>query len=324
MSGAPLASRGGAPVLFSAWGAYFHLEHLEPDDEGRLDEVNDLIWDWFGAELNLTTMSCAMEPMAARRKHLDYISSYAGRLDAPTQATPDQQFLINNLTKFGRNDFEVTLHGDGDERRASPFGYAFWSEIAPVSAEKTRLSARACLRFTVPDDGDADDFAARVTAIASRLRFRWGAAGFTYSMQRLHGADVPCAAIYAHARRFVGYDAGFHIRNMDKLHGHLRSVNWLTFLGEELLRRVTGDADPLTGRDQVSVSPAGPGVALRAGPAPRRGDINRLDVPQPYRVADEMVRMVRAPADSELLFLGPWSASDAGQWLERFELHTSS
>ncbi len=320
----PLASQAGAPVLFSALGAYFHLEHLEPDDEARLDEVNDLIWDWFGSELNLTTMSCAMEPMAARRKHLDYISSYAGRLDAPAQATPNEQFLINNLTKFGRNDFEVTLHGEGDGRSASPFGYAFWSEIAPVLAESTRLPARACLRLTVPDDGDVEDFAARVTAIASRLRFRWGAAGFTYSMQRLNGADVPCAAIYAHARRFVGYDVGFHIRNMDKLHGQLRSVNWLTFLGEELLRRVTGPAAALADRDQVSVTSVGAGVVLRAGLGPRRGDINRLDIPQPYRTADEMVRTVRAPADSELLFLGPWSASDVGQWLERFELRTSS
>ncbi len=50
--GDPLASsRHGDPLVYRVLGAVLHLDVLTGNDEARLAEANELLWNWFGSEL---------------------------------------------------------------------------------------------------------------------------------------------------------------------------------------------------------------------------------------------------------------------------------
>lgn len=317
----PIATfRGGVPALYGALGAVFHLERLEPSDEARLDRVSDLIWDWYGSELRLASLSCAPGLEPARRAHLDYIATYPAHVDAPVADDPATQRLENNLVKVGRHEYEVFCNGSEDPRAASPFSVRFWVEIGEVSPTKTRLPAYSVLHLTVPESWPVDDFLRRVLEVASELRLRWGAAGYTYSPWSLHQPEVSERRIFAHARRHPGYDVARYVTMMEAFYKRLRTISWLTILGPSMLDELGALGRPLTPiPGLVDALRAGDAVALRAGPEPARGDVNRLDIPGAYRVADALVRPLRAGDGRGLNFLSPWDEAAITEWLRRFE-----
>ncbi|MFO0761958.1 MAG: DUF3396 domain-containing protein [Byssovorax sp.] len=322
--GEPLArANGRIPVLYSALGAVLHLEKLGPEDGERLDRACDLLWDWMGASLRLTLLSCAPEVEATRRAHLDYISSYAESLDVRAADDPSTQKLLNNLTKMGRNDHEVLCGGGDDPREASPFSLHFWSEIGGVSPTDLRLPAYPVLSFTVPDAWPLDDFYQRTTAIAAELRLRWGAAGYTYAGFGLHAHNEPEQRRYAHARRYPGYDVAQYVRMVQPFYARIRTVSWLTFLGASMVEQLQKAGQVMAPVGGVDVRPHGDGVLLRAGGAPERGDVNRLNFPAAYRAADALVRPLRAADGRGMTFLGPWDEASITEWLRRFEHRVS-
>lgn len=315
MTDAPLAISGGSPILFGALGAVFHLEELVPDDEERLERACDLLWSWFGAELRWSALSCyeGMEP--ARRSHLEYISTYASHLDAEETDDENAQHFSNNLTKHGRTDYYVVTHGGEDPDMASPFSVRFWAEIGDVPEDDYALPAYSVLHFTVPESWPVADFHAKVCAIAAELRLRWGAAGYTYSPQELTPGRDAERALYAHARRHVGYDVPAYVQHTDRFFKRVRSVNWLTFLGEDIARDIGA---PLIASPPVEVFDIQGSTLLRAGPRPERGDINRLWVPPAYQRADELVRPIRERG-GDIDFFHPWDERTTAAWLRRFE-----
>ncbi|KYF70862.1 type VI immunity family protein [Sorangium cellulosum] len=319
-AGEPLAVfRGGIPALYSTLGAVFHLERIEPADAGRIDCVNDLVWSWFGTRLRMTALSCAPGLEPTRRAHLDYIATYPSQLDAPVVDDPATQLLANNCVKFGRNEYEVFCNGADDPRAASPFSLRFWAEIGPVSATDTRLPAYSVLHLTVPDTWPIDDFYQRVLAVGSALRLRWGAAGYSYSMWSVHQPALMERKSYAHARRHPGYDVARYVTMMEAFYARLRTVGWLTFLGEGMVDELARLGRPLAAVPGVTIVRAGDATVLRAGSSPARGDVNRLDIPAVYRAADALVRPLRARDGRGLNFLNPWNESAITEWLRRFE-----
>lgn len=317
--GPPLAETAGSPRVYSVLGAFFHLEAIEPDDEARLDRVNALVLDWFGPRLGWTEAAFLRGIPPFRPTDLDFISGYCRTLELPSD--PKERSVASDL-HFGRIDYSVHCGGGAKNSQPSPYSYQFWASLLDEEPGP-RLNVCSMLALTVPDTWPHEDFRARVTEIASALRLRWGAAGLTYSTWDYvtYGDWFEDKSIYAHARRFHGYDVPAYLLHTARLHDAIRSVNWLTFVGPALADRLRAEGKTLESAGPLSVSKAGDAVLIRAGDRPERGDINRLQVPPAYVAADALVRPVRAsgtPAESLLYFGQPWTASEASDWLQRF------
>jgi hypothetical protein len=308
---------GGTPSAYGALGAVFHLELLSPADEERLDLVNDLVWSWFGGELRWTLLSSGDDPEPARRSHIDHISTYPATLEGPLMPDPELQVAANVMQAFGRADDSGLAHGGASPGSISPYSYRFWCEIGAPRPDSPSLAAVAALEITVPEEWPLADFYARITQIAAALELRWGAAGYTYSVNELSEPDAAREAVYAHARRYPGRDTRVYIRNMDVFYVQIRTVNWLTFIGPAMVKELESLGRRLEGTPQVAVEPLGSAVMLRAGAQPERGDINRLRIPPAYREADAMVRPLRAREGID--FLPPWDEATTSEWLTRFE-----
>jgi hypothetical protein len=318
-SGEPLARKGKAPNLYSVLGAVLHLEILEPSDEPRLEKATQIAADWIGPRLRWTRRTCDEWVTPYRPRDLEYISCYVRDLAEPKVDDPAARLFTANLAKIAIMDHEVSCNGAEEETSASPYLLRFCTEIPDVGRGEL-FQPYAVLIVAVPDTWPADDFRARVLAIASELRVRWGTAGLTYAHWMMQDLETPNAAIYAHARRHPGYDTGYFHADLDRWHEAVRSVSWLTFLGKDMVGRLEEARRPLRSSSLVHVTPFRDGVCLQAGAAPESGDINRLGYPRAYVEADAMIRPVRARDGKSYVFLGSrWSESHVTAWLRRFE-----
>lgn len=311
-----VAEPDGSPILYAALSLMLHLEPLAPADEGPLDEANALALDWLGAELRWTSLSSFAPIARFRADDLDYVSTYPSTL-APPPTTGDAAAddLAAGLQALSRDDYAVYCHGGASPTDASPFSYRFFSEI-PEPAPGAPLSTCAMLRLTVPASWPVDDFVARASAIASKLRVRWGVAGLGYSAWEPDAWPEVRAAVFAHARRYPGFDMGEYPSFMRTWHDAIRTVSFLTFLGPSFVARLRELGVEPASDERVTIAPFGEGLSIRAGARPEPGDLNRLRVPASYVRADEIVRPLRARG---LHFGAPWTEETSAAWLERFE-----
>lgn len=316
--GEPLLSdTSGIPIVYRALGAYFHLESLGPDDVPALEAVNALVLDWIGEALHFSLHSTwpMLEPF--RLEDLDYIPGYASDLERSSEHDdePDVRDAEGTAAGFSHDDFGLACHGGADQHHASPYSFRFFSQV-PEDWPAKYLPTRAMMRITVPLEWPLDDFAARVCAIAGKLRLRWGSAGLTYSGWEVQWYNDVEKATYAHARRYTGYDVGEYVTLMQQWHRQIRTVSWLTFVGPALAEQLPPFGNGHTPR-LVSVSRLGDNLVLRAGQKPEEGDVNRLAIPPAYMEADALVRPVRASA--QINFLESWTETTTTEWLTRFE-----
>ena len=321
---APLAVDEGTPTLYAALGATLHLEPLVPDDAEGLAEAVGALYEWLAPSFRHTQLSCWDEPIPHRPEHLQYISEYPKSLVFDRSAEdPEQRVESLYLQARPWSDYEVTFHGGESPEAASPHQLQLWSEIPRIGAE-VPVAVLPVLSLRVPCSTDPNELRQRVLAAATHLRVRWGNVGYTYSY---YGEDYDTCwtRMYAHARRFTGFDVPEFIRNMDVFAMQLRSVSWLTLLGAELAGTLDPAALERARAQGLGLAPFGAdGLAIQAGAAPDRGDRNRMAIPRLYTAADELVRHIRA-ADAEffeIVFSGPWDYTAVTEWLRRFEVRT--
>lgn len=312
----PLATLNGGHVLYPTLGAVFHLEPLVDDDAARIEEANAIVLDWLGPELRLSWLSCWNEIEAFRPRDLDYAARSAATLAAPVLDTEEATLVAQNLAKIPRDELHVTVTGSVTEAQGSPVLYRFWSEI-PEVGHGDRFRASGTLEVHVPTDRPLGEFYARVTAIAKCLRLRSGTAGLTYAGWPLYDYEHAATALYAHARRFVGFDIGQHIGLSQAWDSALRSVSWLTFVGPAFVDALAEHGRDLASTPLLHVSDLGGGKLIQAGPSPEAGDRNRMRIPAAYIAADELVRPLRAASGVD--FGQPWTDRTASDWLRRFE-----
>ncbi len=314
----PIAtSQAGAPILYGALGAMLHLEALVPEDGERLGRACDRIFDWIGPSLRWTWSSVhsSVEPFAP--DDLQLVSAYPGQLvDTESHAEPRAQRGASAMAAAQYDRFGVSCHGGVDRNVASPSSFRFYATASPPKEDRIFVT-RAMLAFTVPRTCKPAEFQERVIDIASELRLRWGAAGLTYGAWEHDRYGETRDAIYAHARRYPGYDTGQHATLMNTWHERVRTVSWLTLLGPAMEDRIREGGELLEGDDQLEITRAGEALVLRAGERPEPGDSNRLEVPEAYAAVDRKIRPVRAA--SGVHFLAPWSERTTEAWLARFE-----
>lgn len=306
-------SAAGAPLAFPTLGFSFHLEPLTPADASALAMATDRILAALGASLKWQWSSVhgEVEPFSAGA--FDLIGALPGQLDdsaAQKLADPRARDGASAMNAAHYDKLGVACHGGADRNVASPYTVRFFSRVTPSGTPLLR--ADAMLAATMPVDTPLDVFQRLAAGVASDLRIRWGVAGYTYGAWELDRYGDARAAIFAHARRHPGFDVGQHSTYMRELHDRLRTVSWLTFVGEGLLGNVAFAPDPL-----VTVSKVGAAIMLRAGDRPEPGDVNRRQIPLAYQRVDAALRPLRA--STGIHFYAPWSAATTEAWLRRFE-----
>jgi hypothetical protein len=320
--GDPLALANARPALFTVLAAELHLERLEPGDYDGLAATNELVWSWFGPQLRwqLSSFSSAPEPM--RFEDLEYIPALAERLAEPAVPPAWEDFAAASR-RHAFDSYEVSCHGGEELHDASPFLYRFWGETSADVTDDGLMPIDCVVRVCVPESWDLGDFYQRVTAIAQKLRLRWGTAGHSYAFWVPgQGRDV-WTRMRAHALRHLGYDLPLFVRAFEKLNTRLRSASWLTWLGPKMAADLAERGRPLVSSSLVAVEQTPNAILLRAGSSPERGDVNRLAYPRSYVEADAMLRPARLADAADLVFYAGWSEDELTAWLRRFERLTS-
>jgi hypothetical protein len=309
--GPPLVSYpDGLPLLYDVLGVDLYLDPLGPDDVDRLDRAMALVDEWIGPKLQWTGGSALQAVRAFEPSDLELISCH------PHQLKNDRQPPSGRVQASAIATFEVACHGGKDRPSPSPYALRFACLIVDPDARPV-FGNRAVLRVAVPTTWPLRDFYDRVCALAQTLRVRWGAAGFMYSGWEYYAHNTTWQAIFAHARRHMGFDVGYYNNQLVEWHDAIRSVNWLTILGPAFVERLDKAGRRPETNPLVAVEPLGAGLLLRAGDVPQAGDINRLQIPAAYVTADAMVRPIRATTCHN--FGVPWTEVTTNDWLTRFE-----
>ncbi len=313
----PLLVRAdGRPTVFPALGVYIQLEPTIPEDEERYAAAIGQIKSWVGERLRWTLTTTFACPEQFRPTDFDYVLDHA-RAAKPPPPVADKavsDIALRHHVKT-RLDFSMICHAAPEAIDGSPFTFAFHAEVPD---DKSALSLRlpTCLVVTVPTDWPLEDFRTRVVALVTSLRVGWASAGLTYSGWEEDWFDAMHGLTYAHARRHPGFDIGEYAEHGNAFVNYVRTVNWLTFIGPALASRIPAPV----ATDRVPIERLGDVLLFQAGPEPRAGNINRLEIPEEYRQVDAMIRPVRAPDPKiSVDFCLPWSERSTAEWLRRFE-----
>lgn len=323
---------GSGPLAYETLAFQVHLEPLSFGDTACLTDATAEIEGWIGSRLRWArgSMLDACEPYLT--SHLDYIAGYPNLLvEECDPAEPEQERIAQLLMSVARvEDYGLSCGGSAlaQHKDAQTVGLRFFADVERVMPEAIALAPHAVLRVTVPSSEPLDAFAEHCTRLARVLPVRWASAGLFLS-----GAEV--GARWSHWKRVArsytgrhwGVDHGEHVGLVAHFYDWIRSVNWLTWLGPTMVRDLGWTESKPVSTDRVSVTAAafanGEGLLLRAGDAPERGDMNRLQLPTAYAEADSMVRRRRSLGE-DLTFFGAWTKRTTREWLRRFEKTVSA
>ncbi len=130
-------------------------------------------------------------------------------------------------------------------------------------------------------------------SLAGEMRFLSGWGGYGTNVLMNYPAADEDNRIYAISRRFRGIDVGvtFHFGRYARQ--SLRSIDWLTFVGDELLGKIGGREALRAGvGDGVTVHDLVHGVMVQAGPTPDFGDVNRrVELPYHHEVGRALAEL---------------------------------
>jgi hypothetical protein len=296
----------GEPLLYEVCSLWVQLAPLVAEDETRFLNAGHLLASWFGDELRWER-----DTFGAWRRASTSIVETLGKL--PLFLDTESVFLRTPPLQMAstRAGFGMRWKGGAEPTLASPWQCTIAAHVPGAPKRRTPFTTWSFLHLTFPLDlMKPDELRARFLDLVGVLRVQWANAGLGLSeIHREPYASV--AAASSVARRRPGLDFT-HLAGFD-WHDRVRSVSWLTAIGPALRARVK---DSLDGEEGVRSSVVADAQVYVAGDAPRRGDMNRLDVPAAYRLVDESVRAVRARRAG---FGGTWDEDEAGRWLRRFE-----
>lgn len=314
----------GIPILFPALAAVYHTEALTPEHAPALEAANDMILGWIGDRLRFTHNSTFPVIERFRREDLDYTTGFLRLLDPRLDGVPDELRIVTlNLRSSLVQDFSLDCHGGEREVWSSPFQYRFTGTMGDDEEIGRYLPSRVMVRFTLPATWPLDDFREKALALARTLPLRWGNAGLAYAGWELNWYQAVEAGIFAHARRYPGFDTGYEATLMNELHRAMRTVSWLNFVGPGLREALAAEGKPIASTDVLKAWDDGPNLVLQAGEQPDAGDLNRLQVPRAYVQADALLRPIRLAPAPELSFYDRWDEKTTADWLQRFERRTS-
>lgn len=194
-------------------------------------------------------------------------------------------------------------------------------------------STRSHLRLTLPVEYMLDDpqrFANLAKAMVGRLKFATGNAGFSVNMA-LDGIGDDRAEdshVYMLSRRFDGLDIGVPWDSAYYGKHGLRTINWLTFVGDDLMQRMQGRENVRAALPpDIPVTDLEHGLMIQASPQPVLGDVNRQERPDDYyrvgRALQPLALQLPAILDPETTRVEGYGSRIGGhdnteRWCKRF------
>ncbi|WP_343641949.1 type VI immunity family protein [Roseateles sp.] len=194
--------------------------------------------------------------------------------------------------------------------RAGDPGLSFFHANMPLASASGQLHTSMLLE--------------RFVGWCQRFRPLHGSAGFAIIVCPGMGQN----SVYALQlmTRFPGFDfptAVDFTLEVDDVHDRIKSVNWLTALGDELVAQLGGLATMREALEPAcTVHAYDGGVVIQAGPTPRLGDTHADDIPAEYRLAARFTRPVRFEDYDEGLFRVPKDLDKRAEtlkWIRRFD-----
>jgi hypothetical protein len=134
------------------------------------------------------------------------------------------------------------------------------------------------------------------TDACAHFPYIWGHAGLVLETSPYYRGDSHTAA-WRLSMQHPGLDISNPVTDASMVRRDgIKGVNWLTMLGPEYADRIGGfDAIRQKLPESVEIIPAGHGVILRAGPAPRWGRVNEQDLLPEYRAVYKVVAPLQDP-----------------------------
>jgi hypothetical protein len=167
-----------------------------------------------------------------------------------------------------------------------------------LEAGKSRPWEPSSLRFVFPASWAEEKpgvLLEMALLVADRLPIASGHAGLCIERSS-YREEAAIRSAYPLAMRFQGIDIDYRLCQAE--FEHLKTVNWITIVGDELVARIHGRAAVRARAAQsgVQVHETAHGIVLQAGDRPALGDINRGELLPAYRAAYRCVAGLFAPA----------------------------
>lgn len=316
-----LAVDADGPALYAVLRADLYVEPLVAADADRFRRAAEILRVAIGEHMRFTVTPDSVysedeqsRVIPHRPEHFAHIGDAIPEL-AGEQADSDMELLAAMTEGAALEDLDISMKGGTDPTTASPWSVSFWAEVLEVDTDGL-FNSPALLTFSVPLSVGADSFRDLALRVASELRVRWGNIGYGYASWEYFGGEAAVEKRRAHGLRFVGFDLGFHIFHMGDLMQRIRTVSWVTLLGDALWGQLPETSRSVLERE-LGAKSVGSFRWIQASPAPEAGDINRLSYPAGYVELDRLLRPIRLQAGLE----GEgWEDRELDTWLRRFEL----
>lgn len=196
--------------------------------------------------------------------------------------------------------------------------------VAPERAQE--LSAYSCFVPASNELGQDMSFVLRDKLLqwCETLKPAHGLGGYSVVLEM--GSTTAERYAYATVQRYPGLDlgeAGVFCARAKETHNRIKSVNWLTVLGDAVLAELGGLNNARAALEpDCTLHPYEGGVVIQAGDVPRLGDTHQGEIPDAYRKVARFTKPVRFGAYRSSLFrvFAPMDGKEeALRWAGRFD-----
>jgi hypothetical protein len=158
--------------------------------------------------------------------------------------------------------------------------------------------------------------------LVRKLKFASGHGGYSVNWNETgdFGFDAE-QKMFQLSHRYPGIDLPSFTCTLHDIHTGFKRVNWLTFLGADLVEDLGDDLAPLRAtKSPIVVHDLPHGLMIQAGPRPETGDVNRRQFLPLYREVGRAIASARMPNHPAFLMNGSAYDEDASAaWLSRFD-----
>jgi hypothetical protein len=186
-----------------------------------------------------------------------------------------------------------------------------WSITIQGVPSRGGIGRASFCHLIFPNDVEPEVLLRLACSLADEVEFLSGHAG----LGAIFNAQFKASAfdrIFGWAKRYPGLEVEDLNLTLPLVLDRIKGASWLTLVGSALAARL----GPVSA-SEVEVIRVGHGVVLRAGPAPRLGDRNRMDWPMEVASVERALAGVKIESHPE--FTGRFAVEKATwPWLNRF------
>jgi hypothetical protein len=164
-----------------------------------------------------------------------------------------------------------------------------------------------------------DRFIELAQELCSQLHFLSGHAGYSTNIDLDFPSYEENGHVYALSRRYRGVDFGKPVMFADFMKHGIKTVNWLAFLGDELIAKVGGKSGLRSKLShEIIIHDLPHGLMIQAGAEPKMGDVNRNENLQLYQEVGRALAALRIPDEVLRSYDGIGGTENTKNWLDRF------